>query len=87
MSCMAVVLIRCEIDNVKRCRLTINVSLPRPSSPAKAGDPVFQRRRCLTEGRGVLDSPLPRGMTAECGAKAAYSAGLAPDEASLLEAC
>jgi hypothetical protein len=33
------------------------------SSPAKAGDPVFQRRRLLTERRGVLDPPLSRRMT------------------------
>ncbi len=35
-------------------------------------------------GRGVLDSPLSRGMTAENGAP--YSAGLASDDA-LADAC
>ncbi len=34
------------------------------SSPAKAGDPVFQRqRRVEPRGRGVLDTPHARGMT------------------------
>jgi len=32
------------------------------SSPAKAGDPVFQKYRVL-KGRSVLDTPLSRGMT------------------------
>ena len=36
------------------------------SSPAKAGDPVFQRRLMIKPiGRGVLDTPLSRSMTAE----------------------
>jgi hypothetical protein len=34
------------------------------SSPAKAGDPVFRDVRYKTEKRGVLDTPLSRGMTA-----------------------
>jgi hypothetical protein len=33
------------------------------SSPAKAGDPVFQRLALEPRGRGVLDSPPSRGMT------------------------
>ncbi|MFK9236766.1 hypothetical protein ACJEKV_25635, partial [Escherichia coli] len=37
------------------------------SSPAKAGDPVFQRRQRMRRSRGVLDSRLSRGMTAENG--------------------
>src|SRR6476469_4203491 len=31
---------------------------PPPSSPAKAGDPVFQRRMMESRSRSVLDTPL-----------------------------
>src|SRR5438445_2610788 len=38
------------------------------SSPAKAGDPVFQRRQRLNrKSRGVLDPPPSRGMTGRFG--------------------
>src|ERR1700730_15864967 len=36
---------------------------PQLSSPAKAGDPVFQSTCDKLRGRGVLDTPLSRGMT------------------------
>src|SRR5882672_132504 len=35
-----------------------------PSSPAKAGDPVFRSVAVNSKPRGVLDAPLSRGMTA-----------------------
>jgi hypothetical protein len=35
---------------------------PQLSSPAKAGDPVFQSKHYEIES-GVLDAPLSRGMT------------------------
>src|SRR5258707_6505375 len=34
-----------------------------PSSPAKAGDPVFQSTNDRSQRRSVLDTPLSRGMT------------------------
>jgi hypothetical protein len=42
-------------------------SANRMSSPAKAGDPVFQRRSCQSRSRGVLDTPL-RGYDGVCAA-------------------
>ena len=38
------------------------------SSPAKAGDPVSQRRLDSNQRRGVLDAPPSRGMTREISA-------------------
>jgi hypothetical protein len=40
------------------------LSLTQTSSPAKAGDPVFQGFEFQIERCGVLDTPLSRGMTA-----------------------
>src|SRR3569833_4081585 len=37
------------------------------SSPAQAGDPVFQRRSCSTEKPRRTGSPPARGMTTCCG--------------------
>src|SRR5882762_6548661 len=41
---------------------------PQPSSPAKAGDPVFQGAGDRSQRCGVLGTPLSRGMTANLGA-------------------
>ncbi|TWC06828.1 hypothetical protein FBZ93_101116 [Bradyrhizobium macuxiense] len=55
------------------------------ASPAKAGDPVFQRRQRVTEKPRRTGYPAFAGHDAECEAKSPYSAGLvadgAPDEA------
>ena len=45
---------------VLRCGTRAANKLP---SPAKAGDPVFQRPRIEPSSRGVLDAPLSRSMT------------------------
>src|SRR5438128_7288936 len=52
---------RCK-TRAKRSRGNENVC-PQMSSPAKAGDPVFQRAAIDPRSRGVLGTPPPRGTT------------------------
>ena len=55
----------------------IDQVFPRPmqllSSPAQAGDPVFQSANDGIARLGVLDTPLSRSMTADDGVGAANS--------------
>src|SRR6266404_1648819 len=67
---------------MSRIMLTINMIVAPPyhirHRPRKRAI-QYSRDGCAeSRGRGVLDSPLSRGMTANCGARRApYSAGLA----------
>ncbi len=59
-------------------RSRLNAPRPPPSSSAKADDPVFQGVVMESRGRGILDTPLSRSMTAlsDC---ASLHPGYAPD--------
>jgi hypothetical protein len=54
-----------------------------PSSPAKAGDPVFQSRERWNRSRSGLDTPHARGMTAFCGATPRITLSVIPANAGI----
>jgi hypothetical protein len=55
-----------------------------PVIAREAGQSRIPERKTEARGRGVLDTPLSRGMTTE---KAPYSAGLAAGGVPVLELC